>query len=579
MPSDPLSNAYPQLFLHEWEWDASHTPLPLTPSFGSVYPRWMEAALKVTFREFGMLPAGIEMRLRNGYAYTRVQPAGVPVVPPSWLLRPALHLWWLHPIVSRRVYRSVRRFRDGHDATLLSRWERRWRPAVRAEQQALRSERLEGLSDDELADGIEHRMSRTGQWVTIHFLLHGAIAIALYRLERFLRRHKLDAQVRVADLVQGSSAASSAPARALAGLAAQLASQPRLLTRAAGLEPKAALALLRGASPSFDESFGRYLDRFGHGISGRYEFIVPALDERPEALIPTLLRHASDRFGGPTGAQAAANGLIEATIGRLRDGAKRERFVRLVAAARRAYGVRDDNVQITFVDAFGLDRRCLLAAGRRLVARGAVAEPDDIFFLTVPEAVRVLRQRVRIPPAMVERRRARWRAAIDSPPPAGFGRRIPIVSFEGLPAAARATNEAVIRYMREIMASPDVYPAPMSGGLEVRGMGAVGGRYSGVACVIQREEDFDRLRPGDVLVCTMTSPAWAPVLPLAGALVTDHGGMLSHPAVIAREFGIPAVVATRHGTAVIPDGAFVEVDGHEGVVRVLRRGESAAGGS
>ena len=89
--------------------------------------------------------------------------------------------------------------------------------------------------------------------------------------------------------------------------------------------------------------------------------------------------------------------------------------------------------------------------------------------------------------------------------------------------------------------------------------------------MLNGEQDFDRLAPGDVLVCPITSPAWAPVLPLAGALVTDYGGVLSHPAVIAREFGIPAVVATRRGTALIPDGALVEVDGTSGVVRILRR--------
>jgi pyruvate,water dikinase len=67
----------------------------------------------------------------------------------------------------------------------------------------------------------------------------------------------------------------------------------------------------------------------------------------------------------------------------------------------------------------------------------------------------------------------------------------------------------------------------------------------------------------------MTSPAWAPVLPLAGALVTDHGGVLSHAAVIAREFGIPAVVATGRATHLIPDGATIEVDGIHGLVRVM----------
>jgi pyruvate,water dikinase len=144
--------------------------------------------------------------------------------------------------------------------------------------------------------------------------------------------------------------------------------------------------------------------------------------------------------------------------------------------------------------------------------------------------------------------------------------------------------------MREILATPDVYLVDESGvrspesgvrsqpsprlrtpdsGLVLPGVAAVRGRYTGIARVLSGEDDFDRLGHGEVLVCVMTSPAWAPVLPLAGALVTDHGGVLSHAAVIAREFGIPAVVATGRATHLIPDGATIEVDGNHGLVRVM----------
>ncbi|MGH2587267.1 MAG: PEP-utilizing enzyme, partial [Dehalococcoidia bacterium] len=157
------------------------------------------------------------------------------------------------------------------------------------------------------------------------------------------------------------------------------------------------------------------------------------------------------------------------------------------------------------------------------------------------------------------------------PPASGFGRRIAITGFDGLPPEAAEANRALIGYMREIMAAPRIDAEPSGSHLLLHGIGAVRGYYTGTARVLRGEDDFDRLSPGDVLVCAVTSPAWAPVLPLAGALVTDHGGILSHPAVIAREFGIPAVVATRQATALIPDGALVEVDGERGVVRILGR--------
>jgi pyruvate,water dikinase len=166
-------------------------------------------------------------------------------------------------------------------------------------------------------------------------------------------------------------------------------------------------------------------------------------------------------------------------------------------------------------------------------------------------------------------RRAAWLAACRTPPPRAFGRRLRLPPLDALPAEARLINEGLVQYLREIMATPDVYAEPSPRALEVRGVPAVGGRYVGVARVIRGEADFGRLQEGDVLVCPMTSPAWAALLPLAGALVTDHGGTLSHAAVIAREFGIPAVVATAHATGVIPDGATVEVDGDAGTVRVV----------
>jgi hypothetical protein len=70
-------------FAHEWEWDASHHPLPLTPAFGSVYPGWLEAAMRAMFAEFGLLPESVEMRLRDGYPFTRVKPVALPVTPPG----------------------------------------------------------------------------------------------------------------------------------------------------------------------------------------------------------------------------------------------------------------------------------------------------------------------------------------------------------------------------------------------------------------------------------------------------------------------------------------------------------------
>src|SRR2546423_15521805 len=93
----------------------------------------------------------------------------------------------------------------------------------------------------------------------------------------------------------------------------------------------------------------------------------------------------------------------------------------------------------------------------------------------------------------------------------------------------------------------------------VDGIAASPGRYEGFARVVHGPSDFKRIKQGDVLVVRSTSPAYNLLLPIIGAVVTDRGGALCHSAIIAREFGIPAVVGTNQGTALIPDGARILV--------------------
>jgi pyruvate,water dikinase len=102
----------------------------------------------------------------------------------------------------------------------------------------------------------------------------------------------------------------------------------------------------------------------------------------------------------------------------------------------------------------------------------------------------------------------------------------------------------------------------------IKGVGASAGIYLGRARIIETIEDAASLQPGEVLVCRATTRAWTPLFGVAGAVVTNAGGALSHTAIVAREFGIPAVLGTQNGTALIAGGALVTVDGTAGVVTV-----------
>lgn len=101
------------------------------------------------------------------------------------------------------------------------------------------------------------------------------------------------------------------------------------------------------------------------------------------------------------------------------------------------------------------------------------------------------------------------------------------------------------------------------------GIAASAGSYTGPARIIRGEDEFNRLRAGDVLVCPATSPVWSVLFAGVGALVANDGGMLSHQAIIAREYGIPAVVGTNEATDRLVDGQLVTVDGTTGTVRVI----------
>ena len=145
------------------------------------------------------------------------------------------------------------------------------------------------------------------------------------------------------------------------------------------------------------------------------------------------------------------------------------------------------------------------------------------------------------------------------PPPA------PPLPAEWLPPAAAAVHAAMGLAVDAILNQP----APRTTAASVAGLPVSAGTYVGRAVVVRDVADLGSVRAGDVLVAPNTGPAFNLVLPLVGAIVTDRGGLLSHAAIVAREFGVPAVVGCSDATQVIRDGDRVRVDGETGVVTVV----------
>jgi rifampicin phosphotransferase len=194
-------------------------------------------------------------------------------------------------------------------------------------------------------------------------------------------------------------------------------------------------------------------------------------------------------------------------------------------------------------------RRIVLEIGGRLAAAHRLDGADDIFFLTAGEIDALLSGSAMFPDgvrALVALRRDQHEAATRLTPPDSF------TLLEG-----------------EYFSAADAGQRPSSScGPALQGLGACGGVVTAPAAVLADVKESDRLRAGDVLVTRQTDPGWGPVFPLISGLVVERGGMLSHGAIIAREFGIPSVVGVRNATRAIAHGRIVTVDGNRGAVRI-----------
>jgi pyruvate,water dikinase len=303
------------------------------------------------------------------------------------------------------------------------------------------------------------------------------------------------------------------------------------------------------------EALDAYLDAHGWQVFTGFDFTHQTMAELPRLLLETVRdvppppRPAGDPFVELRGAcpQAERPGLET-----------------LIADALTLYGLRDDDSGLTTQRPIGLVRRALLESGSRLASRGQLEDPDDVFDAGRSELTALLTGSGERPTAGELARRAARRRGPFETPPRRLGEEEPEPD-EPLPGAMGALVGAVFT----CMSLEDTVDDGVEAGGEIRGAGVSRGVYEGYARVVSGPEDLERIEPGAVLVTSITTPAYNVLLPLLGAVVTDRGGMLSHPAIVAREFGIPAVVGTGVATARIVDGARVRVDGTNGVVTLL----------
>jgi pyruvate,water dikinase len=199
-------------------------------------------------------------------------------------------------------------------------------------------------------------------------------------------------------------------------------------------------------------------------------------------------------------------------------------------------------------------RLVLIAIGRKLAAQDALDDPEDVFFLKYNELRMLIGGGLEGTRDLVSQRRDEREDAFELRPPDWIG---------------TATADQLAFPYLTLWGFPEKFDRPRSTSAEqVVGLGASPGVAEGVARVVSSLDQFNEVRDGEILVCGMTNPAWVVLFTRIAGLVTDAGGMAAHPAVVAREFGLPAVVGTSNATQRIKTGDRIRVNGATGVVDI-----------
>jgi len=495
----------------------------------------------------------MDVRFVNGQMYRRLVPilggGRVPrTPPPAWLVRT---VFALHPGLRKRVRTAATALEDRTWRDEADRWEQRWRPELVATNRRLAAFDVVAATSVELANHLAETLDHAERAMVLHFRLHisdlGPIALLLDHAAEW----DLD-QAEVMAALAGASPATTAPQEALRPLARELDSLGVTAT---------SLADVSGAGEVAASLLDGYLLEYGTRLTTGYDVTDLTLTELPELIVSSL---SDPRLLGPTSAAEDAVRRGDAALADLRvqvPVTDRARFDEVVDDARRLYGLRDENGPITAEWPCGILRTGMLEAGRRLVAAGRLHRVDHVFDLRAVEMVGALRgEPGPRADAVATRHRIRMeRAQGDSPSHLGPAPSEP--DLDALPAPMRRMMRMSVNVVSLLEAEAEL------GLLEGTGIGSVA--YRGTARVVaDADEALERCAPGDVVITRFTAPTFNTVLALAGAVVTEHGGLLCHTAVIARELGIPAVVGVS-GALDIADGAVVEVDPVAGIVHVV----------
>jgi phosphohistidine swiveling domain-containing protein len=526
-----------------WEQDPVHLPRPMTRYFQETHPPSFKRGTNDFARFYGMLIDGLQISYVKGFGYNQVLPAPDAEIPERF--RRA------EQVFTQKLWRE--QLRD---------WDENCKPSAIAIHRELQAIDPDALSDTELVAYLRRCRDHHSAMIAQHMRF---TAGALLPTGDFLAHVGDWTGLPPSDLVglmRGSAVVSAGGSDEMERLKKAFRADPsaRKILESDG-EPTQVLARLRSLAGEAGVAISGYLDLVGNRLVDGFDIAEPSALELPEALIRAI------RVAVLGEAEAGTD--VDARIADVRaqvPATHQDAFDDLLGEARLTYRLRDERGVYSDIWAAGLMRRAALAAGRRAANRGRLATPHQMLDASLDEMCALVAG-AGGPSADELAARAEYRAsytAKDVPPFLGAPKP-PLPDLASLPPAVGRLMRAIFIGLGHVFGSSQAQNEEKV----LYGIAASRGVYEGPARRVSGPSEFGRIVKGDVLVTESTTEAFNILLPLLGGIVTDNGGLLSHAAIVSREYGIPGVVGTREATERITNGVLVRVDGDAGEVTVL----------
>jgi pyruvate,water dikinase len=417
------------------------------------------------------------------------------------------------------------------------------------------------LTDDRLLETLEEMRGEFLHRYVVHGRINFVVIAASQFADFYLETFQPEDPTEPYEALQGFPTRSVDAGRGLWRLGRTVKASPDLARAFAETETSDLVTGLEGSDEGrkFLDDLRIYLDEFGWR-SDAFELSDPTWREDPTIPLNTLqgYMYLDDDADPEVRFQEAVerrHELLDRARQRLAaEPEKLAQFDQLYEMARHYLPITENHNYYIDQVGNGIMRLPFMELGRRLVNRGTLADAGDVFFLYLDEARAGLtgtdgRARVAEREADLER----------------WSRVVPVPAIGEPPEPHGDPLEAGIQKMFGAPPEPSRDPGV------INGIGTSQGTVQGTAKVVRSLSEASKLRQGDVMVCEMTMPPWTPLFSTVSAVVADTGGVLSHCAIVSREYRMPCVVGTIVGTAVIKDGMQLTVDGSQGIVRIESR--------